>query len=196
MDNTNENGFVAWEYADINVNRNQAPLYADCYRNFGWTLIEQCELHYTPDVPSYSPYSSRNTPTHTVTHEQEMVRLKFKRDSRLPHKIQLGQLQQKCDSALSSIQRLENTKSAYSMGSTIGFGIVGAAFLGLSIFNFVSANIPLCVLFAVISVAGWAAAFYFFAKVQPKKNAQINPRIQEQFNIVYQTCEQANALLA
>lgn len=195
MSNIKENSFIAWEYADINVNRNHAPLYTDCYQNFGWILIEQCARHYTPDVPAYNVTTIHNPSAPATGNDHEMVKLKFKRDSRLPNKIQLEQLQRKCESALSSIQHLENTKSAYFMGSTIGFGGVGALFLGLSIFNFVSANIPLCMLFTIISLVGWAMAYYFFAKVQPNKNAQITPRIQEQFEIIYQTCEQANTLL-
>jgi len=196
MSNIKENGFVAWEYADISVNRNHAPLYTDCYQNFGWILIEQCAMHYTPDVPVNNVYTNHHASVPTTGNDQEMVKLKFKRDSRLPNRIQLEQLQHKCEGALSSIQHLENTKSAYFMGPTIGFGGIGGLFLGLSIYNFVSANIPLCALFAIISLAGWAAAYYFFAKVQPNKNAQIAPQIQEQFEIVYQTCEQANTLLA
>jgi len=196
MSNIKENGFIAWEYADINVNRNHAPLYTDCYKNFGWILIEQCETHYTPDVPIHNVPTTHNTSGHTARHDQEMVKLKFKRDSRLPNKIQLEQLQHKCEGALSSIQHLENTKSAYFMGPTIGFGGIGALFMGLSIFNLVSANIPLCVLFAILSLVGWAAAYFFFAKVHPNKNAQITPKIEEQFEIIYQTCEQANTLLA
>jgi len=195
MSNIKENGYIAWEYADINVNRNHAPLYKDCYQNFGWTLIEQCDMHYAPDMQIYNVPVNYSTSTPTAGHDHEMVKLKFKRDSRLPNKIQLEQLQHKCDGALSSIQRLENTKSASFMGPIIGFGGVGALFVGLSIFNFVSANILLCVLFAIISLVGWFAAYYVFAKVQPSKNAQITPRIQEQFEIIYQTCEHANALL-
>ena len=195
MSNTKEKNFVAWEYIDVDVKRNNAPLYMDCYQNFGWIFIEQCATHYTPDVPTHNASMSTDVATHGVRHDQEMVKLKFKRDSKLPNKIQVEQLQHRCEGALSSIQRLENTKSARFIGSTIGFGIVGALSMGVSIFNFINGNIPLCVFFAVTSLVGWAAAYCFFAKVNPKKNEQINPQIKEQFEVVYQTCEQANSLL-
>jgi len=60
MSNIKENSFVAWEYADISVNRNHAPLYTDCYQNFGWILIEQCAMHYTPDVPVNNVYTNHH----------------------------------------------------------------------------------------------------------------------------------------
>ena len=190
MNEMKENNFVAWEYIDVDVKRNNVPLYKDCYQNFGWVFIEQCETHYAPDVP----YHNASTAP-TGQHEQERVKLKFKRDSKLPNKSKVEQLQNRCEGALSSIQRLENEKSARFMGPTIGFGGVGAVFLGVAIFNFTRANTTFAIVAAIISLVGWAAAYYFFANVNPKKNAQINPQIQEQFEIVYQTCEKANGLL-
>jgi len=169
MNDIKENGFIAWEYAGISVNRNHAPLYTDCYQNFGWILTSQDAIHDTLDVASNNIYPSYHMSTPTTGNDQEMVTLKFKRDSRLPNRIQLEQLQHQCEGALSSIQHLENTKSAYFIGPTIGFGGIGALFLGLSIYKFVSANIPLCAFFAIISLVGWAAAYYFFAKVRQIK---------------------------
>ena len=195
MSNSKEKEFVAWEYDDINVKKKNVALYTDCYQNFGWILIEECALHYTPDVPQSNVSVNHETSTPTVGLDHEMVKLKFKRDSRLPNKVKLEQLQEQCEGALSSIQHLENEKSGRFMGFTIGLGIVGALFLGLSIFNFASANIVLGVLFAVISLIGWVAAFFVSTKVQPNVNAKINLRIKEQFEVVYQLCEQANSLL-
>ena len=194
--NINKNEFIAWEYVDVNVKRNNATLYTDSYENFGWILIEQCEINYAPNVSVSNVQLSDYTPTSTTRNENEIVKLKFKRDSKLPNRIELDQLQQKCEEALSSVQKLEDKKAAHFMGPIIGFGIVGALFLILSILNFVSANIILCVLSAVFSIIGWVAAYVAFAKVYPKKNAKFNPRINEQFETIYRTCEQANALLA
>ena len=194
--NKNENEFKAWEYVDVNVKRNQATLYTDCYRNFGWNLIEQCEIHPSATVPSYNTTENINVATPTVKSENDFVKLKFKRDSKLANKIEITELQEKCEEALSTIQTIENKKSAFFMGPIIGFGIVGALFIGLSIFNFVSANILLCVVFAICSLIGWGAAYFAFAKVHPKKSEKYSPRIKEQFDTIYRTCEQANALLA
>jgi len=195
MNNVKGNDFVAWEYMDIDVKRSNATRYADCYENFGWVFIEQCEINPAPEVPHHNVATSNNTSASVASHDQEMVKLKFKRDSRLANKSQVEQLQHRCEGALASINGLENKKSAYFMGPIIGFGGVGAVFLGYSIFNFAHANSSLGLVSAVISLASWVAAYYFFSKVSPKKQEQINPKIKEQLEIVYQTCEQANGLL-
>ena len=195
MSNVKGNDFVAWEYTDIDVKRSSATLYKDCYQNFGWIFIEQCELYQSPEIPHHNVVTGNHTQAAVVVNEQEMVKLKFRRNSRLENKSQVEQLQHRCENALTSINSLENKKSAYFMGPIMGFGGVGAAFLGFSIFNFAHANIPLGAVSAVISLASWIAAYCFFAKISPKKKEHINPQIKEQFEIVYQTCEQASGLL-
>jgi hypothetical protein len=81
------------------------------------------------------------------------------------------------------------------MGVSLGTGIIGAVFVGLSVYNFVSSNIVLGVVFAAIGAIGWTIGFFSNRKVGNKKSTQTEPYIQEQMNIVYSTCEKAHALL-
>lgn len=194
-ENSSSNGFVAWEYTDIYVDRNLATMYTDCYQNFGWTLIDQNERNYISDIgaPQFVPISNI---AGAVQSGGERVNLKFKRNSRLPNKIQLNKLQQECEDALTSIDRLENRKMATTTGPLLGFGILGGGATALSVYAFTIASIPLCVLFAAVGFVGFLAAYMSFAKGSAKKTAKINPEIQGQFDTVYRTCEQANALLA
>ena len=60
MNSNSENkGFVAYEYKNINVTRDSVPLYEDCYRNFGWSLVSSTSMAFTkrltPPTPGTRP---------------------------------------------------------------------------------------------------------------------------------------------
>jgi len=197
--NSESNGFVAYEYKNINVKRDSVPLYEDCYRNFGWSLVEQYEygVHATPNT-TYT--NTANVPHVSVQTNKpadvDIVTLKFKRDSRLNNKPKLDILQSQCEDALTAIDQLQKKGSAKTMGTALGLGIVGTGFLALAVYNFVSANTILGVVFTIIGVAGWGIGFLANHRIGRKNKAQLAPMIQEQFEIIHGTCEQAHGMLA
>lgn len=200
---TNKDNFVAYEYKNIIVKCDFAALYTDCLSNFGWILIDEREYGYRPESTNGSLMNksvhphvySVQTPPDKVD-GPDMVTLKFKRDRHISNKLEINRLERKCEEALSAIGGLERRNGAYTMGASLGAGIIGAAFLGLGIYSFISSKIVVGVLLTVVGIAGWGIGFFAHSKVGQKKSAQTEPAIQEQLDIAYSACEQAHALLA
>lgn len=198
----NKESFVAYEYKDITLKRDSAALYTDCLSNFGWTLVEELEYGYRPESMNGSlANKSVNTHAHSVhtppdkIDGPDMVVLKFKRNRNINNKLEIYRLEHKCEEALSVIGSLERRNSAYTMGTSLGAGIAGAAFLGLGVYSFVSSKIVMGVLLTIVGVVGWGIGFFAHGKVGQKKTAETEPVIQQQLDIAYSACEQAHALL-
>ncbi len=196
---TNKDNFIAYEYKNITVRSNYVSLYTDCLLNFGWILIEKCE--YGPALTNGNAVNkgvnhvySIQTPPDKVE-GPDMVTLKFKRDRHIGNKPELNRLERKCEEALSTICGMERRNSAYTMSASLGAGIVGAVFIGLAVYSFISSNIAIGILLTIIGFAGWGVGFISYYKVGKKKSVQTEPIIQEQLNIAYSACEQAHALL-
>ena len=199
---SNKENFVAYEYKTINATRDSAGMHIDCMENFGWSLVEDDGYDVQTLLANLNPVNlGRNIAGVAQTFGETAdiapaMTLKFKRDRRIENKQQLDKLEREYEEALSAINRVERKNSAQTMGVSLGTGIIGAVFVGLSVYNFVSSNIALGVVFAVIGAIGWAIGFFSNKKVGNKKSVQAEPYIQEQLNIVYNICEKAHALLA
>ena len=184
--------FVAYEYKNITVKSDFATIYTDCLSNFGWELVDEQEYGFQPLMTAFVPIvSSTGAPA-----EQEVVSLKFKRDRRINNKVEVNQLERKCEEALSSIGSMERKNNAFTMGISLGAGIVGTAILGLAVYNFVSANIVIGILLTVLGVAGWGVGFFANLRLGKKKSAKTEPMIQAQLDVAYGACEQAYALIS
>jgi len=199
--NNNEN-FVSYEYKSINTNRNSAAMYIDSMNNFGWTLVEDDRNGFETLINNLNPVNlGQNIANAAQTFGETAdgsvaVTLKFKRDRKIENKQKLDRLEKEFEDALSAIKRMERKNAAQTMGISLGTGIIGAVFVALSVYNFISSNIVLGILFAVIGAVGWTIGFFSNKKVGDKKSAQTEPNVQEQLNIVYNACEKAHALLA
>jgi len=192
------NDFVAYEYKNITVKRDSVTIYTDCLSNFGWTLVDEREYGFQPTIPTvanvYTPVVPTVAPGHTD--DLETVSLKFKRDRKINNKLEVNRLERKCEDALASINGMERKSNAYTMGISLGTGIIGTAILAFAVYNFISSNVVLGVILAIIGFAGWGIGFFANHKVGQKKATQTEPMIQEQLEIAYSACEQAHALLA
>ena len=202
--NSKEN-FIAYEYKSITVKQDSAALYADCLANFGWTQIDERGNGYGMASglmnigPNILGMTGTAVPMQTPPDKidgLDMVTLKFKRNSRLTNKREIDKLERECEEALAAIKKLERNNDAHTMGASLGTGIAGTAFLALAVYFFSSASIVLGVLFTIIGIAGWGIGFLAHRKVGTKKTAQAEPMIQQHFDVVYNTCEQAHAMLA
>ena len=200
---SNEENFVAYEYKNVNVKRNSMEQYIDCMENFGWTLVDGDGYNAQALLSNLNPVNLgmnianfAQTIGDTSADDSVPVTLQFKRDRRIENKQQLDKLEKEYVEALSAIDRIERKNSAQTMGVSLGTGIVGAVFVGLSVYNFVASNIVLGVVFAVIGAIGWTIGFFSNRKVGSKKSTQAEPHVQEQLDIVYSACEKAHALLA
>ena len=198
----NNNDFVAYEYKTINATRDSAGMYIDSMENFGWNLIEDDGFNAQVLLTNLNPANlGRNIANAAQTFGETAdvaptMTLKFKRDRRIANKQQLDKLEREYEAALSAINRIERKNNAQTMGVSLGTGIIGAVFVGISVYSFVSSNIFMGVIFAAVGAIGWTIGFFSNRKVSQKKSAQTEPLIQKQLDIAYGACEQAHALLA
>jgi len=199
---SNKESFVGYEYKTVNATRDSAGMYIDCMENFGWSLVENDGYNVQDSLSSLNPVNfGRNIASAAQTFGETAdaapaMTLKFKRDRRIENKQQLEKLEREYEDALSAIQKAERKNIAQTMGISLGTGIIGTAFIGLAVYNFVFSNTVLGVVFAAIGAVGWAIGFFSNMKIGKKKSTQTEPYVQEQLNIVYSTCEKAHALLA
>jgi uncharacterized membrane protein YeaQ/YmgE (transglycosylase-associated protein family) len=187
MNNNEKKDFIAYEYLSLNVENEKEPLYVDCYENFGWQPIISTAL-----VDKEDYYIN-----HSNTNEKKLINIKFKRDRRIKNKNELLSLQIKMENALNEINRLEHEPNKSGMIYSMITGVIGTVFLGFSTFAITATN-PLivpCIIFGVIGIVGWILPYFVYNKVRnKKKNENISP-IEEQYNIVYDSCEQAKKLV-
>lgn len=167
--------YVAYDYLSVRAERELEPLYKDTYRSFGWTIEG-----YGPSLAGIS----------TLT-------LKLKRDRRIKGRPLIAELQRKAESALSQIANLERSKSTTAIALALTIGIIGSAFLAGSVWAISESDswglsIPL----GAIGLLAWLAGFLSYGRVRAQKTAQLTPVIDRQYDIVYESCEQAAQLLA
>lgn len=176
--------FILYEYKNTTVDFDTASMYKDCLKNFGWILVEEQTMNNFTTENQANNLDSINT-----------VSLKFKRDHQINNKLELNRLEHKCEEALSAIHKIERKNKAYTMGATLGTGILGTAFLAIGIYNFVVGNPIFSILFIASGVAFCAIGFLAYFKVGEKQSNQTSTVIDEQFQIAYGACEKAYRIL-
>lgn len=189
MQNSKNLDFVAYEYLNINVPSEKEPLYMDCYENFGWILVntKSSGLVDKDDYYINNSYINGN----------KLVNLKFKRDREILNKAKIISLQNKCEASLKKLSTLE--KEPHKKGSIYASlnATIGTIFMAISVFA-VSATNPnyiLTVIAGVIGIIIWCLSYTIYKKIklkQEKINASI---IEEEYNTIYDSCEQAKKLL-
>ena len=128
----------------------------------------------------------------------DKVALKLKRDRKLQNRSEVNTLQRKCENALNTIDALERQKGTAAITAAFIFGLIGTVFLALAVFNItlLGMNIPLCIIFGVLGFIGCGLGYFSYLRVKKSRGEKNAPLIDEQYDIVYNTCEQAAALLA
>lgn len=185
MKNSESREFVAYEYMSINVKSDKEPLYIDAYENLGWCLVNNTAL---VDSEDYYINGSVNG--------NRLVNLKFKRDRKIPNKAKLMILQRKMETVLEEINRLERQPEVTGMIWALAIGLVGTAFIAGSVFAITASN-PLyflCVIFGIIGFIGWGLGFYMYNKVKKEKIKENVSLLEEQYNTLYDTCEEGKKL--
>ena len=84
-----EHGFVGFEYLEVSAKRSMESMYVDGYRNFGW---------------EFEGASAQEAGSGAV-------RLKFKRDRRIPSKAELTRLQRQFEACALEIEALERSRT-------------------------------------------------------------------------------------
>lgn len=166
--------YIAYEYVSLSVDSDMKAVYEDCYQNFGWII---------------------DTLDSTKSITGKLATLKIKRDRRMKNRNELNELQRKCKSALENIYHLEHHKGTKSMIYSLGIGILGTAFMAGSVFCFLGGYMIACISLAVPGFLGWILPYFSFKTIKYKQVAKADQKIDQEYNHVYELCEQANSLL-
>lgn len=186
MKNNETKDFIAYEYLSLNVKSEREPLYVDCYETLGWTLVNNTALI---DKDDYY--------INTISYkDSDMINIKLKRDRRIKNKIQLQSLQRKLESALKELERLEKQPWSIATIKSMVVAIIGAVFMAISVIA-ITAKSPiyaLSIITGVIGIVGWVLPYFVYLKEKVKCEKENVSLIEEQYNIIYDTCEQAQKL--
>jgi len=170
QENNVSNEFIMNEYIDVNVNQKLVQLCSDCYKELGWTIIN-------------------------TSSSMDSVKMKMQRDRKIKNRTALCDLQRKCESAFTAIEKLERTKTLKAMAMSLGIGIVGTAFMAGSVFAYLAAMIPLCVLLAIPAFVGWALPYFIYKKIFIETSAKVSVMIDHNYDVIYDSCEKARHLI-
>lgn len=187
MKNSETKDFVAYEYLSINVRSEKEALYVDCYENFGWILTNSNSA-----LVEKEDYYINNS----NLSDNKLINLKFKRDRKIKNKVKLLSLQRKLEMALKEMEKLERQPKTAGLISALSIGLVGTVFLAISVFA-ITAIKPLylvCALTGIIGLVGWGLGFFSYKYVKDKKEKENISLIDEQYNIIYDSQEQAKKL--
>lgn len=168
-----EKNYVGYEYLSVSVGNDMKSVYADCYQNFGWII---------------DGFGSSDILGNGMT-------LKLKRDRRINNRTQLNEIQRKCEVALETIHNLENSKNTKAIMYALGLGILGTVFMAGAVFTFIDGYIVACIGLAIPAFLGWGFPYFLFKKIRREEINKINPKIDKQYECIYDLCDQANALL-
>ena len=171
-----EGNITLYEYLHVKVPPGYELMYSDCYEIFGW---HQAEPRYNGIYPGLAGTG---------------ITLRFRRDRKTKNRDRLAILQKKCEDAIKEIIRLERSKAARAFTVPMLTGLLGGLFFTGAVFGFLAEIIPL---FIVLAVAGFfccASAYLIHGHAQTTKKVCIAPKIDEQYDLMYQFCGQAREL--
>jgi len=190
MKNSETKDFVAYEYLSVNVTSAKEPLYTDCYENFGWKLTNSNAVNGLVDKEDYYINNSN-------INNKKIVNLKFKRDRKIPNKAKIINLQNKCENGLKELIRLEKEPTSKGSIYAVINAIIGTIFMTISVFAITATNplYILCVVTGIIGLVSWFISYPIYKKVKVKQESINIPLIEEQYNVIYDSCEQAQKLL-
>jgi hypothetical protein len=172
----NGDNFVGYEYKNLTVARDMENVYLDSYPSFGWKL--------EGNAPLYLPNGLSS------------VMLKFKRDRKIKNKNDLVKLERQFESIVYEIEKLERSKTVAANIAAFTIGIIGTAFMAGSVFAYLQGITALMVVLAVPAFFGWLLPYFRYMNIKAKRTQTIVPIIDKQYDVMYEVCEKANALLS
>ena len=168
-----EHGFVGFEYLEVSAKRSMESMYVDGYHNFGW---------------KFEGASAQEAGSGAV-------RLKFKRDRRIPRKAELTRLQRQFEACAHEIETLQRSRTTTASIAAFSIGLVGTAFLGGAMFAYLAEMLPLMVVLAIPGFLGCIVPYFCYQKLCRKREAQIAPLIDQKNDEIDSVCEQGCRLL-
>jgi len=171
----NSEPYVAYEYKEIQVEKETASFYLDSYECFGWEKDE-------------------NLPENVAGGR---VTLRLKRNRNIINKMELTRLQRNFEACMDEIRMMKKAIAEKPTMSAISVGILGTAFLAGSTFA-VTADPPhivLCIILAVPGFLGWFSPIFLYRAFRRKQMEKMLPFIDQKYEEIYKICEKGHSLL-
>lgn len=173
--------YITYEYKSINVKTDLEQMYIDCYKNFGWIPVNNIrEDYYINDNPN-----------------PNLINIKFKRNRKIQHRETLNKLQEKYEQALLKVNKLENEPNLKGLIYSMSLGIVASIFLTISIFSATGEKTAwfLAIFCGIIGIIGCIMPYFIYKNTKTKSENENKTKIEEQYNIMYDICEQVKKIL-
>lgn len=169
-----------YEYKSVNVQKNLEQTYIDCYKNFGWIHINnEKRNYYINDIDDFN-----------------IVEIKFKRDRKIKNKEQLNKLQKDCENAFIAINKLERMPQAIATARALSIGFIALIFIALSVFLAIKNIWWGTILSGIIGLVGCSLSYPTYQKTITEKEEKNKAKIDEQYDKIYNSYEQARKILS
>ena len=186
MENRNH---IQYEYLSINVKSKMEPIVLDTYKNFGWEIISSSALTDKED------YYINNT----GINGERLVNVRFRRDRKINNKEKLNILQRKCEEIFENIDKLEKEPQSKGTMYSLSVSMIGCIFLAISVFiitaNESLINYIISTPIGLIGISCWIFAFFEYKKVKTKLEEKNKPLIEEQYEKIYEACDESQRLI-
>lgn len=180
-------GYIGYEYREITASKEYISICMDSYPCFGWEP--------DPNRGMAEEGISSAARVKKIDHADKK-RLYFRRNRNISNKAELTRLQRNFDSCIHEIEELNRSKTTTALMAALFVGILGTAFMTGSVFAVVAEPpiIWLTILLAVPGFAGWILPYFLYRMLVRKKEAEINPLIEQKYDEIYMICEKGNHL--
>jgi Flp pilus assembly protein TadB len=170
-ENKKSDGYIGYDYKEVNVVRERMSMCIDGYANFGWT----------PD----DNMAQRGTS------------IKLKRDRKIINKAELTRLERNFEACMSEIETMERTKTGAATMYSLIIGVIGTAFIAGSVFAVTNEPpmILLTVLLGLPGIIGWVLAPLLYKVFVSRSVKKFTPLIEAKFDEAYEVCEKGSKLL-
>lgn len=181
--------YIGYEYKEVTVPSNLAPMYMDCYECFGWKIEE--------NKVSVSGHSYIFSDRSCTVQRRSFTTIHMKRNRKIINKMELTRLQQYFEACANEIEALEKAKTSAALIWSLVIGIIGTVFLAGSTFAAVHEPpvIWLCILLMIPGITGMILPFSVYRRVIREKTRRIQPIIEAKQEEIYKICEKGHSLL-
>lgn len=195
--------YTGYEYKRVTAESGMESLWKDSLANFGWTgekseakvvkrlpvalWILAAPLSLLPGGPFRKQLSDHAS--------SKQVEITFKRARTLPRKQELDQLEDKFEHCARSIESLNVSKGTAAAIAAGAVGLVGTGFLALSTFAYLAGLSPAFAAAAVPGFLGWILPFFLYRSMKASKERAIVPKIEAQYDSIYNICQAGNEIL-
>ena len=175
--------YIVYEYISLDVKKDLKHMYIDCYKNFGWIYINDNEKR------DYYINSNVNLDT---------INIKFKRDENLKNKKELNELQEKCERAFLTVEKLKKEPQTLATVYSLTVGFIATFFMIISILSIIEEKIlwiP-AILCGVIGICGSVMPYFIYKRVKNQKTIENETRIDKQQEKIHNIYEEVKDILS